>query len=416
MARTLQDRKLDTRSARLKLKKCREPYWRSISEGMAVGYRKGTKGGTWVAKQYTPEQGRRYKALGTADDVMDSDGVQIFSFAQAQNAAHQWFKDLALDNAGDVTAGVYTVKDAMADYLAEYKRRGGKGVAETVSVINAHILPTLGGIALTKLTSRKLKAWRDEVAERPAKLRSRRETAPRFREADNTPDAVRRRQSTANRILTVLKAALNYSQQEHRVATRAAWEAVKPFREVDTAKIRFLTDAEALRLVDAAPIDLRAIVSAALLTGARLGELAALQVRDYSREAKSIHIVRSKSGKPRHIALSDEGCRFFESAVASKPIDALIFTRISGGPWKRAHQFRPMREACTAANIAPPVSFHILRHTYASRLAMRGVPMGVIAVQLGHADTRMTEKHYAHLAPSYIAETVRTFFGELGII
>ena len=33
--------------------------------------------------------------------------------------------------------------------------------------------------------------------------------------------------------------------------------------------------------------------------------------------------------------------------------------------------------------------------------------MGVIAAQLGHADTRMTEKHYAHLAPSYIAKTVR---------
>jgi hypothetical protein len=32
---------------------------------------------------------------------------------------------------------------------------------------------------------------------------------------------------------------------------------------------------------------------------------------------------------------------------------------------------------------------------------MRGVPMGVIAEQLGHVDTRMTEKHYAHLAPSY---------------
>jgi integrase len=38
---------------------------------------------------------------------------------------------------------------------------------------------------------------------------------------------------------------------------------------------------------------------------------------------------------------------------------------------------------------------------------MKGVPMGVIAAQLGHSDTRMTEKHYAHPPPSYIAETVR---------
>ena len=41
--------------------------------------------------------------------------------------------------------------------------------------------------------------------------------------------------------------------------------------------------------------------------------------------------------------------------------------------------------------------------------------MGVIAEQLGHADTRMTEKHYAHLAPSYVADTIRAHFPVLGI-
>jgi len=48
-------------------------------------------------------------------------------------------------------------------------------------------------------------------------------------------------------------------------------------------------------------------------------------------------------------------------------------------------------------------------------LVMRGVPMGVIAEQLGHAGTRMTEKHYAHLAPSYVAETIRAHFPKLGL-
>jgi integrase len=46
---------------------------------------------------------------------------------------------------------------------------------------------------------------------------------------------------------------------------------------------------------------------------------------------------------------------------------------------------------------------------------MAGVPMGIIAEQLGHADTRMTEKHYAHLAPNYVAETIRANFPNLGI-
>ena len=46
---------------------------------------------------------------------------------------------------------------------------------------------------------------------------------------------------------------------------------------------------------------------------------------------------------------------------------------------------------------------------------MRGVPMAVIAKQLGHADTRMTEKHYAHLAPNYMADIIRANFPYLGI-
>jgi integrase len=62
------------------------------------------------------------------------------------------------------------------------------------------------------------------------------------------------------------------------------------------------------------------------------------------------------------------------------------------------------------------VNFHGLRHTYASRLAMKGVPLAVIAAQLGHSDTRMIEKHYGHLAPSYVADTVRAAFGSLGIL
>lgn len=72
-----------------------------------------------------------------------------------------------------------------------------------------------------------------------------------------------------------------------------------------------------------------------------------------------------------------------------------------------------MREACARSGIAPAVGFHVLRHTHASILAMRAVPMAVIARQLGHSDTRMTERHYAHLAPNYVADTIRASFPRL---
>jgi hypothetical protein len=48
-------------------------------------------------------------------------------------------------------------------------------------------------------------------------------------------------------------------------------------------------------------------------------------------------------------------------------------------------------------------------------MPVAGVLMGVIAAQLGHADTRMTEKHYAHLAQSYIAQTIRANFPVLDL-
>jgi hypothetical protein len=74
------------------------------------------------------------------------------------------------------------------------------------------------------------------------------------------------------------------------------------------------------------------------------------------------------------------------------------------------------REITNPRLAEPPGNFHGLRHTYASRLAMKGVPLAVIAAQLGHADTRMVEKHYGHLSPSYVTETVRAAFGSLGIV
>jgi site-specific recombinase XerD len=103
-------------------------------------------------------------------------------------------------------------------------------------------------------------------------------------------------------------------------------------------------------------------------------------------------------------------------AAARRRGDDLLFTRKDGSPWRTSHQIRPLLRACERAAIAPAISFHILRHTYASLLVMAGAPMQVVAHNLGHSDTRMTERHYAHLAPSYIADTIRTLSPRLGVV
>ena len=115
------------------------------------------------------------------------------------------------------------------------------------------------------------------------------------------------------------------------------------------------------------------------------------------------------------MVLTDEAKAAFETWTSGHASADLVFRRADGEQWGTSHQKRPLDEASACAKITPAVNFHILRHTHGSHLAMNGVPMGVIAAQLGHADTRMTEKHYAHLAPNYIAQTIRANFPVLGI-
>lgn len=418
MPRKARDERLDTRTARLKLKPRREPYWRTIQEGRAVGYRRlaGGKGGTWIARYYEPENGRQYRALGLADDLIEADGAAILSFPQAQSRAIAWFAERA--RGGGKTVLPVTVAEAIAAYLTDYQARGGKALKPARATIDAHILPALGGKKLADLTAAMLRKWHHALAAAPARLRTAAKAEQRrVREvAADDPEALRARRATANRVLTVLKAALNLAFAEGYAASDEAWRRVKPFKGAEAPRVRYLTEEESVRLVNASPAGLRELVAAALLTGCRYGELAQLRVQDVNLEAGVLSIGASKSGKARHVMLTPEAIRFFRQQGAGKAPRALLLTRPDGEPWGTAHQFRPLREACAAAKIQPAASFHVLRHTYASRLAMRGAPMAVIAEQLGHADLKLTARHYAHLSPGYVADTIRETFGSLGIV
>ena len=90
--------------------------------------------------------------------------------------------------------------------------------------------------------------------------------------------------------------------------------------------------------------------------------------------------------------------------------------RANGESWGPSHQQRVMKEASEHAKIKPAVTFHVLRHCYASRSVMKGIELMVVARQLGHSDTRMVEKHYGHLAPNYVADTVRKNFTDMGLV
>lgn len=414
MARTVRDANLETREARRKLRQRGKPYFRLIEHGKHLGYRKTAEGGTWVARLYAGHRKYRTDGIGSTDDTLDADGDTVLTFAQAQAKARDWFAAQARPGHGR-----YSVADAINAYLGWFRAEtdSTSSLRTIQNAVDTHILPALGDVQVSDLTPERIEDWHRRLAAAPAMLRTRKGAAKRnVRATGDDRDAKRRRKATANRILTVLKAALNRAYRAGKVASDDAWRKVQPFRKVDAAKVRYLTKAECQRLVNTAGADLRPMVRAALLTGCRYGELAALRVGDFNPDAGTLTIRHSKAGKPRHVPLDDDGQAFFAGIVAGKASREVLFHRAGGATWGESHQLRPMREACQRAKIDPPASFHILRHTYASHLAMNGVPMAVIAAILGHGDTRMTEKHYAHLSPDHVALTLRANAPKLGIV
>ncbi len=141
-----------------------------------------------------------------------------------------------------------------------------------------------------------------------------------------------------------------------------------------------------------------------------------MRVTDVDLEARTMHVPQAKGGRPRHVALTDEAVTFFKELVADRARLIHVLRRQDEGMWGKSHQSRPLALACASAAIDPAISFHVLRHTYASRLARAGVPMLAIAAQLGHADTRVTVKHYAHLSPNHVAEAVRAGFADMSLV
>lgn len=422
MARNVKDAALENRTARQRLAVQKEPHWKMLDTGLALGYRRNQRCGSWLVRRWDDESRRyrKHQLPGQADDVQDADGIAVLSFSHAQAAARQWWQDEQRRAMGHepTRKGAYLVSDAVSDYLVARERRGSRGVPRDRYQAETHILPALGSADVRKLTTTRLRTWHESLAHEAKRLRTAKDATKLNKlpiPDKNHTEALRARRSTANRILTVLKAALNRAWHEGHVDSDDAWRKVKPFRSVDAAKLIHLTADEVARLVNACPDDFRELVRGALLTGCRYGELVDMQIEDFNPDAGTVTVRESKSGKPRYVTLTSEGVVVFQTLCAGKAASSKVFVRADGNPWGKSHQQRPLRNALGRAGINKAVNFHALRHTHATMLAMQGVPMAVIAHQLGHADTRMAEKHYAHLAPSYIADTIRRHFPTLGI-
>lgn len=376
--------RLQTREARKKLEARDRPYYIELRRGLALGYRKGIEGGSWLLREY---KGGGYvkRRLAAADDDTPGDGIAVLSWDEAQRLA------LGADRPTVTRPAKLTVAQAAEAYLDT--RQGNLYYERTI--YKAFIDEPLGQRGVADLTTGDLESWL-------------------ARQVPKTEDKEVRRaaQATANRRWTLLRAILNsaYRKDAARVPGADAWRRVRPFQNVDRARVRTLSAAEAKRLLDAMPADLRALARGSLYTGARLGELVAMRVAD--ADGAQVSIRHSKSGRARQIPLSAEGVEFFNQVTAGRTDDAVMFPAANGEEWGRRNSTRAMRAACgwsfnrktkhwvyedTAARLDPPATFHDLRRSYGSLLLNSGAAADVIQELLGHADLRMTRRAYAHL-------------------
>ncbi len=189
------------------------------------------------------------------------------------------------------------------------------------------------------------------------------------------------------------------------------------FLREDDDTPRFLTDAEARSLVEKAEPQWQSMMIVALRTGLRVGELRGLQWGDIDFARRVLEVKRTDPGRRTMEATSPKGKRSRTVPLTNDAIEALRgidADRRKSNDWiwpallKRAKETRSRARSEKGAWAAitraakkaklTDVGWHTLRHTYASALVMRGVPIRHIQKWLGHASVKETEK-YSHLSP-----------------
>lgn len=253
-------------------------------------------------------------------------------------------------------------------------------------ILRDHIKPTLGEMPLDQISYAVIEDLKHALLGKPLKAK------------------------TVNNVLTVLRRLLVLAKKRGEIVTVPEIE----WLPVDDAKFDFFTFDEAPRLRDAAAGDgeWRAMILLGLQAGLRQSELLGMHWDDVDTVAGRIVIRRArvrgkmkgpKNGKPREIPMSD-GVRAALKGQKHLRGD-FVFCDLDGKPLTKGACKHPLWRACKRAGLRR-VGWHVLRHTFASHLAMRGVPLKVIQELMGHHDIKMTMR-YAHLAPEIARDAVK---------
>jgi integrase len=284
---------------------------------------------------------------------------------------------------------VVTLNEFAPRFIEEYARANRhkpRGVQSKESILRVHLLPMFGDKRLDEISNVEVQQLKAALKNKTVK--------------------------TVNNVLCVLCKLL-------RIAVE--WGALKEM----PCEIRLLTAAEPImdfyefdeyeRLVAGAEVNGPNALAMVLLggdAGLRLGEIIGLCCEDVDFIRNQLMVRRSisqgfeslpKSGKPRVVPMTSRlaNCLKFIASSSGR-----LLRREDGEPVSRQVLSTWMERAQGAAKLSITGTHHILRHTFCSHLAMRGVPAVAIKDLAGHSSISTTER-YMHLAPSEKERAIR---------
>lgn len=307
---------------------------------------------------------------------------------QTTNARNIWTAESAACDQRSSLPKHVSFSEFAEDFLQRYARANNKPseVDSKRSILSHHLLPTFGRAGLDDIDERVVEAY---------KAQKRLEAL--------SPKTINNHLGVLGRMLRVAKAwGVTHSVPVIR------------FLRLAPPDHFFLSFEQTQALIDAADEGLwRSLITVAVRTGLRLGELRALTERDYDAQRRQLvvrraawrHVVGSpKSGRSRVVDLSDQAEEALQSL--SPRAGSFLFSKSDGDMLTRESCKWPLWRACDRARLGRRIGWHVLRHTFASHLVSLGVPLRAVQELLGHADVKMTMR-YAHLAPRERSRAIR---------
>jgi integrase len=375
----VRDAKLETPTARRKLKVRKKPYKVRVARGIKLLYRRNAGVGTWSVEA-SDGHGRPWtRKFADADDHDKADGSAILTYWAAQDRC----KALARGRTSDGEGAPVTVAQAVDDYESELQNHGADPA--NAKRIRRHLLSELAGKCVALLTAKELRAARDGMVQNGL--------AP----------------AGANRTAKALRAALNAAAAtDPRITNTSAWKIGLAGLPVgDTARRMVLPDADVGRIVAAAhQIDPAFGLFTAVLavTGARASQLARLTVADLQAARARLMMPSSRKGgrnaarrKVSHkpVPITMTLAKALLKASKGRPADAPLLLQSDGAAWEgKEDQRQKFRRAVAVAGLdSDVITPYAMRHSSIVRQLLRGLPVSLVASLHDTSDVEI-HKHY----------------------